>query len=505
MLREAWDGDLRLWLALDSIDVALWALALGGHADAAALIASPLAYEAGVAAGWRGLAVPAAVGTTANAAILLLGTGGPQPGPFLWPLAAWAMGIVSLGYLDRHLRHAVARSLRAIEGAAGEAELAGQAEVAFGADTVVDLLTRTIYVLGVMGGEDVPSRLASWRRALSDAGHGQATYLGVALTRWERVRNSRSPHLSLDVRLHVAEGAGALLLSATQAAHLEQALDGLDGLAGGVAVRVEGGGRRPVVWIGDRAVPLPVGTPPEEPVLDLGPVAFVLAGMMTLSQSAPWLDDVPLAVTGSLAAAALGLAWWSHRRVERDGIAAHGLIVVAALALSAADSVLATVTMGGHVGNGWPRLPMLLPAQWLGPLLLVYARDLGWRGLAAAIGCEALILGVSFALLHRSLAVTQMLSMPIELGLGVLVAWGLRELLDGDAARVGHELGRRYDAAVVEAFRRGRRLVVSLAVETAEDARSYYARARARLASEVAREMEARLAEADRQLAKLRD
>src|SRR5215470_10437113 len=54
-------------LALDSVDVAAWSQAIGGSSDVASLVASPLALEAGLRLGWRGLVVPAAVGVVTNA------------------------------------------------------------------------------------------------------------------------------------------------------------------------------------------------------------------------------------------------------------------------------------------------------------------------------------------------------------------------------------------------------------------------------------------------------
>src|SRR5712691_4974035 len=61
-------GRMAFWprLALDTVDVAAWSLAIGGPADAAVLAASPLAAEAGMRFGWRGLVVPLVVGGITN-------------------------------------------------------------------------------------------------------------------------------------------------------------------------------------------------------------------------------------------------------------------------------------------------------------------------------------------------------------------------------------------------------------------------------------------------------
>src|SRR5205085_7919059 len=165
-----------------------------------------------------------------------------------------------------------------IEAAAGRAELAGQNSVAAGADSVVDLLTRTTPLLSAGGAGLPPSRMAAWKLALAEASAGQASYLGVALARWQRLRNSLGHDLREDVELRCLEGAGAILLSPAQAVALDRALDGLR-LRGPQAVAVPDpapAGREQALLVGGRRVTLPADPTPSAPSLDPGPIALLL-------------------------------------------------------------------------------------------------------------------------------------------------------------------------------------------------------------------------------------
>ena len=68
-------GRTAFWprLVLDAVDVAVWSQAIGSSPDVAALAASPLAFDASLRYGWRGLVVPAAVGGLSTAVSLEIG------------------------------------------------------------------------------------------------------------------------------------------------------------------------------------------------------------------------------------------------------------------------------------------------------------------------------------------------------------------------------------------------------------------------------------------------
>jgi type VII secretion integral membrane protein EccD len=491
-------------LALDTADVVAWSLAIGAPADAAVLIASPLAAEAGMRSGGRGLVVPLVVGAGTNIALLAAGWP-PAIGPFLWPLIAVALA----GLVSRYLLLLLDRRLRAagdeIEAAASRARLAGQNSVAAGADSVVDVLTRTIPLLSAGGAALPPSRIPAWKQALAEASAGQASYLGVALSRWQRLRNSLSPDLVADVELPCVEGAGTLLLSPAQADALERVLDGLS-LCGVETVAVPDpapAGREQVLLVGGRRVVLPADPRVAAPSLDLGPVALLLGAASFLTQSLPRGDGVPPPVTLALAAAAVAVAWWAHRLLQRRGPAAHAAVLAAALALGAADAVLATLTMRNPTIDHLARFPFLLFLIWFGPLLILYSRDLSDRARWLLVGAAGATVATGMALLH-AVPVGHVLVALVWPASTNLAGLGLRDMLARDEADAAAALERRHQAAVDVAYRQGRRLVIDLVAQAATDAWNAYFEVRRGLPETVAPEFERRLADVEARLAGLR-
>ncbi len=492
-------------LALDSVDVTAWSLAIGGSSDIASLIASPLALEAGLRYGWRGLVVPATVGSVSTAAGLAAGQP-PRLAPFMWPLIAVGLALVA----DWYLRLRVGRRLQAarqeIEAAASRAELAGQNSVAAGADSIVDLLSRTTPLLSAGGAPLPPSRLAAWKLALAEASAGQASYLGVVLARWERLRNSMSPDLRSDVELRCLDSAGTLLLSPAQAEGLDRILDGLSlsGIESVAAPSPAPAGREQVLFIGGTRVVLPADPTPAAPSLDLGPFALLIAAGTFLSQSPPHTDEVPYLVTVPLAVAAGVLALWAHWRIDRWGPAAHTGVLLAALALGAADAVLATLTMHNAYTDHLARFPFLLFLTWLGPMLVVYWRDLSLPVRWLASGGAAAVAVTGYTLLPHAVPVSHLVVAAVWPACTILVCLRLRDMLGQDESGVAAELAHRQEAAIDGAYRRGRRLVVDLVEAAADDAGRAYREVRAELPSAVAEEFERRLTEVGARLAALR-
>jgi hypothetical protein len=394
-----------------------------------------------------------------------------------------------------------------IQAAAGRAELAGQNSVAAGADSIVDLLSRTTPLLTAGGTRLPPSRLAAWKLALAEASAGQASYLGVVLARWERLRNSMSPDLRADVELRCAEGAGALLLSPAQARDLDRIFDGL-ALAGIETVdvpRPAAAGREQVLLVSGRRVVLPADPRPAGPSLDLGPVALLLGACSILTHSPLQSEAVPPQVTIPLAAAGCMLALWAHGLVDRRGPAAHGAVLAAALALGGADAILSTLTMHNQYTGHLARFPFLLFLIWFGPLYVVYAPDLSQRARWLGLGGAAAVVAAGFALMPEVPPVTHLAVAAVWPVCTFLVSMRLREVLEQDESDLAEDLGRRHAAAVDDAYRRGRLLVVDLVGAASGEARAVYGDVRSGLPRDVAGEFERRLAEVDDRLRVLRE
>ena len=501
-------GRTALWwrLALDSVDVTVWSQAIGGSSDIASLAASPLALEAGLRFGWRGLVVPATVGGVSTAVGLAAGQQ-PRLAPFLWPLVAVALAVLAHWYLRLRVGRRLEVAEHEIEAAASRAELAGQNSVAAGADSIVDLLSRTTPLLSAGGAPLPPSRLAAWKLALAEASAGQASYLGVVLARWQRLRNSMSPDLRSDVELRCPDAAGTLLLSPAQAEGLDRVLDGLSlsGVESVAAPSPAPAGREQLLFVGGRRVVLPADPKPAAPSLDLGPFALLLGAGTILSQSPPRTDEVPYQLTFPLAVAAGLLALWAYWRIDRRGPAAHASVLLAALALGAVDAALATLAMQNPYTDHLARFPFLLFLTWLGPMLVVYWRDLSRPVRWLALGGAAAAVLAGFALLPHAVPVSHLVVAAVWPACMFLVSLRLRDMLGQDESDVAVELALRQEAAIDAAYRRGQRLVADLVRAAADDAEKAYQELRGGLPPAVAAEFERRLTEVGTRLARLPD
>jgi hypothetical protein len=89
---------------------------------------------------------------------------------------------------------------------------------------------------------------------------------------------------------------------------------------------------------------------------------------------------------------------------------------------------------------------------------------------------------------------------PLWPGTAVLAAVGLRDTLQRDAADLRTMLESRRRAAIDEADRRGRRLVLDLAAAAAAETRTAYLESLGRLPRSLVVEIDRRLAEAEARL-----
>jgi hypothetical protein len=178
-------------LALDTLDVTLWSLALPGSGDVVVVGASPVITETGLWYGARGLAAPVLIGGAATAAEAAVGHFTLLT--LVWPGFAALGGQLIRTYLLARWREEARVMRHHIEAAVSQAELAGQNSVAMGADSVVDLLVRTAPLIAQYEPSPIPAPFSGWKATLAEACGRQSTYLGVALLRWQRAYNARSP------------------------------------------------------------------------------------------------------------------------------------------------------------------------------------------------------------------------------------------------------------------------------------------------------------------------
>ncbi|MEU0564791.1 hypothetical protein ABZ297_05230 [Nonomuraea sp. NPDC005983] len=491
-----------LRLALDMADVAGWSVVMGDPIDAPALLAAPLAFELALVRGGRALAVPLAVGLATNAALLAAARPG-SVSPFLWPAFAVLCGLGLGRYLELRLHAHLRTALADQEAARGQAELAGRHSVAVGADTVVDLITRTWPLLAVPG-KAVHSPLAAWRQHLAEQTIGCSDYLSAALLRWEQRHNLASPDLARDVRLRTEGGCTSLLLSRHQVARLEAELVRL-APRDLVVVTVADPrplGQRQEVRIGTELVILPEDTPARVPSLDPGPSMIALGAVGSLSHSWPKLDAVPLPASLLLVIIGLAVAWWSHRQIVADGDCAHGRVLAAALAFGAVDALAATALLANPAAGGLTRMPFLHFPLFVGPLAVMYVRDLSRGRRAATVAASAAVFTACSALLPLPVRLADLTALlwPLAFTVG---ASTLRDLLIQEKVAFDRVLARDRAAAVQEGYLEGRQAVVDLVRRAHEEAERRLREDRALIGPFFLPEIERRLAEVRRRLARL--
>jgi hypothetical protein len=448
-------------VCLDAADVAVWSVVVGHPVDVPAILGMSLGYEAVMRRSRWAPAVPVILGVVTNTALRLAG----QPlsaAPLLWPATAVVGAAVIVWYLHATLRTQVRLADADRAGAEGQAHLAGQHSVAMGADTIVDLITRTWPLLPQAARAD-GNLLARWRQQLAEDGARDATYLGTALLRWAKQRNDADPDLSHDVIFHLPPGEGTLLLSAHQATTMDQILHALAprGQTCVSVVATRPLGQRQHLRIGDTIVVLPADPPAAAPLIDPGPVIIALSGLAALNQSWPTFEAVPWPATTLVAATAAPLAWWAHHAVSRRGPAGYPTVLVAVLILGAIDAVVATLLMRNPAANGLHRLPCLHVLYALGPLLVIYSDRLRRRWLAAATGAAALIVGTGVWLQPTPLAAVDLADLAWPAAF-LLAALGIQRSLRHDTATLAATLARDRNTATDLAYQTGRRSVIDL-------------------------------------------
>ena len=152
-----------------------------------------------------------------------------------------------------------------MEAAAHHAWLAGQNDVAAGADSIIDELCRTAFLLNSLDrttGFTMQQQLSAWKAELGEQTERSAIYFGNALRRWQH-RHNFGHQPEGYVQFELREGDGTIVLSPAQANQLDTMLSDMD-LRGSIEVEatVERSARHPlgdlVVRIGQHRVVLPV-------------------------------------------------------------------------------------------------------------------------------------------------------------------------------------------------------------------------------------------------------
>lgn len=495
-------------LLLDAADGALWCSDAGLNTDAAVLCGVPLAAEAGLRLGRAGIVVPvlnAAVATAVRRAKGLR----PAPGAFGWQVMGVAAGAGFAAYESWHRRNLMARHHDHLAAELSRAHQCGQHAVAMAADSVVDLLTRTTPLLGRGVGAFGEVELAAWKSALAAQATAHATYLGVALSSWERTHNLARAELRSNVTLVLAEDHGTVLLSANQAAGLWRQLDGL-GLAGRVEValaepaRARLAGRSRDLVVGGRRLAVPPDGHLALRAADIGPPALLCGALWWADLARPISGGASVISVGFACLASLVTAGWAHARVHQAGDAARPAVLNASQVLAIINTALVSPRITQpYSTDGVQVFPFMSGLYVTAILASAYWADLGpaQRVTTVSLAVANIVLGL--VALEES---PHWASLALELlwPLAALISvWRLPAAFAADAAAQAAELAVLDDQRIEEAFETGRGEVISIVAKARQEAQRILLEMTGRLDPLITAEATRRLAEVDRRMGEL--
>jgi len=495
-------------LVADAVDTALWSQGDTGL-ELATMAGVPLAIEAGLRIGAAGLIVPVINATVTGRA--RRSRGRPvSNGSFRYQVMAVALGAGIASYEANRRRVALARHQLELEARIGVAHLAGQNEIATGADTVVDLLSRTTPLLSSpVGSVTVGRMLADWRQSLAASTAEHATYLGISLARWQRRHNESQHDLAADVTFEIGEGHGTILLSGHQAGWLEVALDELTlrGMVRVMAVDIAEA-RQPNqprrLLVGDYALDIAADPRPGLVPFDAGPLGFLASSMWFADTLLPGEIEPRVWAVAPAAAAGPLLAIWAHRQVARRGEAAHARVLFAALVHSLVHAAASTGTMRNTRNpEGIQRFPFLGGINMLAIMVPLYWGDLDSNQQVLAVAAIATIFAVGLFLFPERIKWSHFIAELLWPAAAFYSMVTMRSQLESEARQLSAELENNDQGIVANAFIEGRSYVLGLVSETRYAAHREFAAVKGQLDERISAEVARRLDEVDTRLEEL--
>lgn len=458
-------------LAIDAIDTALWSLAYPDGYDAAVLNGVPLAVEAGIRLDLlRAVAVPV-VSAATTLAVRKLRRRPFQLAPFWWQVAGLGAGVGIGAYNTRRLRDIEARSAQEMQAAEQSAWLAGQNDVAMGANSIIDDLCHASHPLRVSsttdGSASIGAILAEWKASLAATTADKAIYLKTALQQWQN-QNNQHPDLAALVQFDLREGDGTLVLNGAHAAELTAELNLIQPV-GRVKVVLVGGpsGRdsdTPIrLIVGDVEIILQTRGAHRLRPLDPGPGTLLMTAVWFASAALHGGGEVPIRRVLPQAIAAVAAAGWATWRVGQVGDAAHPEVLTAQAGLATFHTLTASRALRVPFANeGIRRFPATDGLYGLLILTSTY-----WDGLTA--DQRRLLIGAVTGVSLLGLLITPRprshLHWCVEMAwplLAFMSTRGFRAALAEDAEVLRTHLDTLTSERTVAAYRKGRTDVLEL-------------------------------------------
>jgi len=494
-------------LAASTLDVATWSDAVAYPYDVAVLGTVPLLSEVGFRLGVRGYAVAAAQFAVVGGRRHLRGQpAGPLP--WVWSGIAVTIGVAMRAYEDRQQRAADHRWAAEVEARENAAFDAGQASIALGADTIIDRLWISGWVLGpeALGA----AALREWRDSLTERLGHQATYLGNALLAWQRQTNT-GHDLQLDVDVHVSPDDGTTVMSAQQARLLVDQLSAL-GLVGRVDVAVvrrasgEVPGGSKVLLVNGHQVRIPADSTTRVAPIDPGPMAMVLGAAWMLLDAVDLYGGAPLRVVLPWVATSLALSAAMTRFVGPDDANGHFVASLSAIGIATGFAATANPRLRRPSGPfGQQRYPIFDAGAMPAVLTSISYRLFSTRQLVTVLGAGAAMLGIGIGTLQHRPDWKQLAVELVWLAAGVLPATVLAPSYAERASEIAAAHAEEIEQRTADAFLDGRRSIIRLVDVIAKSARRGVQRLRSSteyLEDDLV-EMSRRLDEVERRLSRL--
>jgi hypothetical protein len=478
------------------------------HYDPAVLAGVPLALEAGIREGTSGLLVPL-VSAVFTAGVRRRAGRPLNLWAFRWQAMAVVTGIGLAAYEGRERGAAAEQAVVGIEAQARDSYVAGQNDVAVGADTVLDLLCRTAPLVASPSAREAPGRaLAGWKQALAEQTTAHAAYFGTVVSRWASLHNAASSNLSFDVVVSLRDGDGTAVLTASQATWLADTLDAMQ-LRGDVrvglvdpAARTRTHDRRTLI-VNEYLVEIPPDAAPALEGFELMPFILASGAMWALE---PALSEsqigVPLAVAAPAALGWLCLATVARDRLKREGQEGRPALLVAAAVLALCYGAVATpLSRRTRRGDGTQGFAFLAGLNAVAALIGLYGRDLRGPARAFVVSTPLLLCALGFALNNEKVEWDHLLADLVWPLAALASTWrmvgAIEEQSAADARKMAADAASRFD----EAFATGRRSVLALLRTAAEEIR---AGLEDLADDDIAEEAARRLGEVDQRMAALK-
>ena len=489
-------------LAIDVADIAFWAGPAKADLTTALTGLVAMDFEAGVAKGPKGLAVPALGTATAGLVRLLHGEapdllqGVPHVGAVIGGMTVRRGERVRMQRAEEdHLAERSAKAVRAF--------LAGQGDVAMGASTIIDQLQPVAVLLEADKPGSVLNQVrAGWRESLADQAQQHAVFLDSAIRMWQQVHNDH-PDLNGYVDVAVDEGDGTMLVTGHQARALAQMLEDRD-LRGRIraavvhrAARIACPGQAFSLVVNDSEITVPADPDATIARFNPAPAAFFFGAWAALMPTRPTDGALPMPLALACAAAYLGAGLTFRGRTPEESAPSAQWCATALSALQGAVCLRGCAVRRDPAGRH-----LLQGTYGIAPAGLLLVANRGHLKPSETRFALALLAAIATIAYAAAESPRSPADLAVALGHPLAAMIGMDVVARAAAKateRLTSELRREDEEVEATAFEAGRQHVLALAKAALEEAEAIFA-SRGDLDDEVRDSVSARLS-ATRQLA----